>query len=147
MNGMKPFRYSMENILSYRQDIEQTEKQKFAELKNEYLKQRKVQEDLEEKLDKAASSKLNNPSSSIVDLKNLYQYMLFLQKKMEVQQQLVMEAGNRMESQRQRLIEAQKDRKIIEKHKDRCLERYTQELNRTEQQVNDELALYSHMRK
>lgn len=49
---MKKFKYSMETVLDYRKDVEQAEKMKFNEAKNEYVIQKSVLEDLEKKLEK-----------------------------------------------------------------------------------------------
>lgn len=144
---MKQYRYPMQSVLDYRRDIEEEEKQKFAEVQKEFLLQKEILKDFEQKLNEVFSAKVDFAKQRVYELKNLSQYIQFLKEKKEVQEQLVIETEKAMEARRQKLISAQKDRKIIEKHKEKSLEQYHSELNQAEQKTIDELALYSHMRR
>ena len=143
---MKSFRYSMQSILDYRRDLEEEGKLRFSEAQKEYLKQKKILEGVEQKLD-AAFAAISNTSNRIYELKNLCQYIYLLKEKKIVQKKRVEETQMEMEIKRQQLISAQKDRKIIEKHKEKALEQYNTELNQEEQKIIDELALYSYFRR
>ncbi|HHY81553.1 MAG TPA: flagellar export protein FliJ [Clostridiales bacterium] len=144
---MKRFRYSMQNILDYRRNIEEEKKLKFADALNEYMQQKEILCSYEKELSSAYSSKLSRSQHQVYELKNLYQYIHYLKEKIEIQKRLVTEAEKTMESWRQQLISAQKDRKMIEKHKEKALSQYYSELDQAEQKTIDELALYSHMRR
>ncbi len=144
---MKQYSYSMQSVLDYRRDVEEEKKQKFAEVQKEYLRQKQILSDIEQKLKDAFSAKADSSQCRVYELKNLCQYIQYLKEKKEIQERLVIEVEKAMEARRQQLISAQKDRKIIEKHKDKSLEQYHIELNQAEQKIIDELALYSHMRR
>lgn len=144
---MRAFKYSLENVLEFRKNLEEEEKQKFAQVQNEYLRQKNILRAYEEKLDAALTSQVSNKRGKVYELKSRQQYINFLQEKIEFQEQVVMRAEEAMESRRQQLISAQKDRKMIEKHKEKALIRYNFDMDQMEQKTIDELALYSHMRK
>lgn len=144
---MKLFHYSMETVLDYRRDLEDVEKQKFADILREYERQKSVLDDYKEKINAAESFQIAKSEHQIYELKNLYQYVRYLKEKMEIQNQLVLETERTMEIKRKQLISVQKDRKIMEKHKEKARDRYYDDANRVEQKSIDELALYSYMRK
>ena len=144
---MKLFRYAMENVLDYRKDVEEEEKQKFAEVRRKYMHQKKVLDEFKDKIDLAESSQSAKPTYRISELKNRYQYLHYLKEKTEIQENLVSETEKVLEARRQQLISAQKDRKMMEKHKEKTQNRYQIDMDLLEQKSIDELALYSHMRK
>ena len=145
---MKGFQYSMEQILDYRKGIENKEQQEFMEKREEYEKQKNILNDYEKRLDKAVSSQTAiRAKLTVGELKSRYQYIHHLQKKTEIQKRLVLEAKRAMEAKKQKLLSAQKDRKIMEKHKEKAFRAFNYEMNKAEQKIIDELALYSYMRK
>ncbi|HZK33979.1 MAG TPA: flagellar export protein FliJ [Bacillota bacterium] len=144
---MKQFKYSMESVLDYRKEIEQVRKQEFGELKKQYVVQKAVLDDLEKKLKNALYIQLDKTPVKLADLKSLQKYTIYLQDKIEKQEELVMEIETRMDQEREKLLAAQKDRKIVEKHKEKSLGKHNYKVYRTEQKANDEFALYSHLRK
>lgn len=144
---MKLFRYSMENILDYRKDAEEEEKQKFAEIRKEYMQQKEVLDDFEQKLNDAVYSNIHHSRPQVYELKNLQQYIHYLKEKMEIQRRLVLETEGVMETRRRQMISAHKDRRMMEKHKEKARYQFDMELEQVEQKINDELALYSYMRK
>ena len=144
---MKLFRYPMENVLDYRRDVEEEEKQKFAEIRREYDRQQAVVDEYKEKISMAEKSIINKSTLLIHELKSLYHYIRFLKEKMELQRQLVLETKREMEVKRQELLSVQKDRKMMEKHREKALNIYNEDMNQLEQKNIDELALYSYMRR
>jgi len=144
---MKAFRYSMESVLDYRRNVEEQEKQKYSQIWRELVRRKRTLRDYEEKLDAAVASQCTCTKHKVYEWKNLQQYILFLKKKLDIQRQLVAETEKAAEEKRRQLIHAQRDRKTIEKHKERVREQYDFDLQRAEQKITDELALYSYMRK
>ena len=143
---MKSFRYSMQSILDYRRDLEEEEKLKFAQAQKEYLKQKEILEGVERKLDDAFSARIKK-KYRIHELKNLSEYIHLLKERKDMKKKRVEESERNLEIKRQQLISAQKDRKIMEKHKEKAYEQYNTELNQEEQKIIDELALYSYYRR
>ena len=111
MRELKKFKYSMETVLDYRKDVEQAEKMKFNEAKNEYVIQKSVLEDLEKKLENAQYIQLEKTPVKLSELKSLQKYIQYLEEKIEAQRLLVAEAEKRMDKERELLVEAQKERK------------------------------------
>ena len=144
---MKAFRYSMESVLHYRRSVEEQEKQKYSQIGRELILRKRILKDYEEKLDAAVSSQCSCTKHKVYEWKSLRQYILFLKKKVDMQRQLVAETEKAAEEKRRQLIHAQRDRKTIEKHKERALEKYDFDLQQAEQKSMDELALYSYIRK
>lgn len=146
---MNSFQYSMENVLNYRKEKEEIAKEEFAQVQKEYFSQRNFLKDLEEKLENAISGFLQDgeKSRNSMEFKKIQQYIYFLQKKIEMQKQLVIKIEEKLQGKRQQLLFTQRDRKIIEKHKEKAFERYILEESQREQKFTDELALYAYMRK
>lgn len=136
----------MENVLNYRRNIEEDEKQKFSELQREYILQKNILNDLEEKLQNANSTLLENTQDTM-KLKNLQQYINFLRERIGIQKQHINKLESGLDLKRNEMVFAQRDRKIIEKHRERSLIEYTNANNKLEQKNIDELALYSYMRR
>lgn len=136
----------MENILDYRRNIEEDEKQKFSMIEKEYILQKNILNDLEEKLQKANGSLLRDTKDT-VELKNLQQYINFLRERMGVQKQHIKKLETELDLKRKDMVFAQRERKIIEKHKEKSFVEYTNTINKLEQNHIDELALYTYMRR
>lgn len=146
---MSSFQYSMENILNYRKEKEEIAKEEFAQVQKEYFSQRNFLKNLEEKLENAINDFLQNGKNlkNSMEFKKIQQYLFFLQKKIDMQRQLVIKAEEKLEKKCQQLLLTQRDRKIIEKHKEKSFKRYLLEEKQKEQKFTDELALYAYMRK
>ncbi len=146
---MSSFQYSMENVLNYRKEKEEIAKEEFAQVQKEYFSQRNFLKNLEEKLENAINDFLRNGKNlkNSMEFKKVQQYLLFLQKKIEMQIQLVIKAEEKLERKRQQLLLTQRDREIIEKHREKSFKRYLLEEKQKEQKFIDELALYAYMRK
>lgn len=144
---MKAFQYSMESVLEHRINIEENQKQQFARVQNEYIVEKTKLNDLEEKLERALVSSTKETPKNTIERKNLQQYIHFLREKVELQRQLTLETNKKLENKRQELIFAQKDRKTIERHKEKAFDQYQKEIEKQEQNTIDELALYAYMRK
>ena len=146
---MSSFQYSMENVLNYRKEKEEIAKEEFAQVQKEYFSQRNFLKNLEEKLENAINDFLRNGKNlkNSMEFKKVQQYLLFLQKKIEMQIQLVIKAEEKLERKRQQLLLTQRDREIIEKHREKSFKRYLLEEKQKEQKFTDELALYAYMRK
>ncbi|RBP46762.1 flagellar export protein FliJ [Garciella nitratireducens] len=142
---MNSFQYPMETILNYRKEKEEIVKQQFSQIQKQYFLEEKFLKNLEEKLENVIKAYLHGEKRLIdsIELKNIQQYINFLRKKIDVQKQIVVKIQEKLEQKHQQVLFAQRDRKIIEKHKEKALEKYKLELNYHEQKIIDELALYT----
>lgn len=144
---MKVFNYGLQNILDYRTDMEEDEKNKFSVILKEFNREEEKLKSLQEKLDKALFSSINRNKNDVIEQKNFQHYMHFLREKIEIQRQLLKEIKGRLEAKKQEVALAQKERKVMEKLKNKAFNNYKVEMNKIEQRTIDELALYSYMRK
>ncbi|MTI69483.1 MAG: flagellar export protein FliJ [Firmicutes bacterium] len=143
---MKNFKYSLENVLKYRKDKEETLKQEYSNVERNYLIEKEKLEELERKLDSAVNSNAKNTSREVTYRKNVYNYIQFLREKIVLQRELTLNYKDELEQKRSELVSAQKERKTIEKLKEKAYTKYKVELNRQEQKLNDELAMFSYLR-
>ncbi|MTI65720.1 MAG: flagellar export protein FliJ [Firmicutes bacterium] len=143
---MKNFKYSLENVLKYRKDKEETIKQEFSDIQRKYLIEKENLKELERKLESAVNTKVKNTSREVNYRKNVYNYIQFLREKIILQKELTLNYKDELEEKRKELIFAQKERKTIEKLKEKAYEKYKVEITRKEQKFNDELAMFSYLR-
>lgn len=143
---MKSFRYSMENILDYRKNIEEDEKQKFSRLQREHIRQSDILKDLEKKLKKTMHS-LYKSNSNTIQLKDQQKYIDFLSQRKEIKKQNLKDLKVELDKKREEMVFAQRDRKIIEKHKEKSLGEHKDRIEQVEQKNIDEMALYMYMRR
>ena len=144
---MKIFKYSMESVLSYRKNIEEEKKQEFSAVQKKYLDERKVLINLNDKLANINTNLINSPPRETIELKNLEQYKELLRGRIERQEQLLTEIEEDLEEKRSQMSEAQKDRKMVEKHREKTFYKYLYDVNRQEQKIIDEFAISSYFRK
>lgn len=136
---MNSYKFSMENILKWREDIERNNMEDLASIQNQLRSQKARKTDLLREKEDIKSSKLRYRDISQLKYENLY--MEKIEEKIKSQDKLIRDTKNKLEDVRQDFIEAQKDRKIMEKLKERDMEAYRQEVNKKEQKELDELTI------
>lgn len=78
---------------------------------------------------------------------SVYQnYLLYLHKLMETQEEVIEIKRSNLEEARQKLVQAMKQRKILDKLREKQYLRYQQEQEKKEQYLQDELAVTSKRR-
>lgn len=136
---MNSYKFSMENILKWREDIERNNMEDLASIQNQLRSQKARKTDLLREKEDIKSSKLRYRDISQLKYENLY--MEKIEEKIKSQDKLIRDTKNKLEDVRQDFIEAQKDRKIMDKLKERDMEAYRQEVNKKEQKELDELTI------
>ncbi len=118
----KRFRYNLETVLKVRGIHEKAEQEKFSEadkkLQEEAEKERKIKDFQTEKyyeLRDAMSGEISNFQAVLMRKSHLD----LLKQKVEDQEQLRVQAEQEKEIQREKLVQAMKEKKIIEKDKDK----------------------------
>lgn len=139
MATMTNYKFSMETILELRERTEKEEMEAMARIQNklEIEKYEKLQLD-EEKLESQKAKRLCQ------DFQQIRYYDLYLSKidrELVDKTQKIEETEEKLEEQRDKLVEAQKDRKIMEKLREKEYEDYVQEIQRQEQMELDEIAV------
>jgi len=137
---MSNFKFSLENVLDYRQNIEDKKKEILAGA----LKKVKEEEHQLEKLINQKKQQLSNNNRGLlkpVELRQQQAYIQLLEDRIKRQQSRVKEAKNRVQKCTQEWSKSATDRKMLENIKDKQLAEYSFMLAKTEQKILDETGL------
>jgi flagellar protein FliJ len=153
MAEQKPgrFKYTLETVLKVRGIKERKEKERFAEKQTEYNVEKQKEEKLEEeKVEKESELKhiiKKGPISEFEKVLRRHAHLGVLKKDIDVQIEKVIEASQKLEQQRSKLVDAMKDRKVIEKNKEHKLDDYKEMMKDLEIKFLDEIATQRFRRK
>ena len=138
------FKYNLATVLKVRGIREKKEQEKFAEKKREYLKEKEAEEKLRGKKrkeeDEIRQVFRRGPISDFEKVMRKHSHLGILKKDIETQVEKVIETSKILEDQREKLVTAMKDKKIIEKDKQKTLEKYTKLMQDLELKFLDEIA-------
>lgn len=145
------FKYTLETVLKVRGIKEKKEQEKFAEKKREYLTEKEQEELLKTKKRKEeddirAVFKKKEPISDFEKVLRRHSHLGVLKKDIEKQVEKVIQASKVLEDQREKLVSAMKDKKIIEKDKEKTLEKYHKLMQDLELKFLDEIATQRYTR-
>lgn len=143
---MKNFKFALDNIIKYRQSIEDQEK----ELLVRAVQKVQMEESVVRKLDSEKHlhlSSFENQVSNIATMRQQESYLISLDERIMRQQQKLEQAKKVSDSIRARVVTATSNRKILESLKDKHLMEYRQELARAEQNMLDEVGIAAYIRK
>lgn len=140
----KKFNYGLETVLKVRGIREKKEQEKFAEKKRDYLKEKEIEEEIKEEK-KGKEEELRGvfrrgPISDFAKVMRRRAHLDVLKDDLDEQVEKVIEASKLLEVQRAQLVEAMKDKKIMEKHKERKLDEYNKIMQDLELKFMDEIA-------
>ncbi len=136
---MRGYKFSLEKVLEWRENSEKDTAKVFASIQNELQYQQNGLNSLrleDENIKKKILS-LNN----INELKQQYLFKQSIEEKIERQILLIDETSKKLEKQRLELLEAQKNRKIMEKLKEKDYNTYREDILYEEQKELDEMAV------
>jgi len=140
----KKFSYDLEAVLKVRGIREKKEQEKFAEKKREYMTEKEKEEAIErEKKGKEEELRgvfRKGPISNFEKVMRRRAHLEVLKDNLDDQVEKVIEASKLLEEQRARLVESMKDKKIMEKHKERKLDEYKKLMQELELKFMDEIA-------
>ena len=143
---MKKFKFALENILKYRQSIEDQEKELLARA----MQKVQMEESLAQKLELEKHTHLSSYdviSSNIVKMRQQESYMASLELRIKNQQKQLDKAKSASDNIRVKVVKATTNRKILESLKEQHLTGYRQELDRAEQKILDEVGISAYNRK
>ncbi|PIS29984.1 flagellar export protein FliJ [Candidatus Saganbacteria bacterium CG08_land_8_20_14_0_20_45_16] len=139
----KKFKYDLQSVLKVRAIREKQEQEKFSEKQREFLTEK-------EKEDQIRDDKLNSetdlrqvftkPVTDMGKILSRKAHLDVLKSDLEKQIEKVIESSRKLEEQRARLIDSMKDKKVMEKHKERKLKEYGKMMLDLEQKFMDEIA-------
>lgn len=139
---MRRFQFRLESLRRLRAAREEERKRAFAEASKAY---RKELEKLEELLARERSAREEMASRMASgcrreELMGMREFLECLSLSIRSQRERVREARERLEEERRLLVEASRERKVVDKLHERALERYRYEAARQEQGFLDEVA-------
>jgi len=143
---MKKFKFALDNILKYRQSIEDQEKELLARA----MQKVQVEETVARKLDSEKHLHLSSfeiHTSNIEKIRQQESYLISLDERIKKQQKKLEQAIRTSENIRDRVVTATSNRKILENLREKQLTDYRQELARAEQNTLDEVGIASYIRK
>ena len=141
---MAKFVFSMQNILSMKEKIEEQEKVEYSQAMMRLNQEREHYDSLVER-QSMAEVELRNVMNEVLEVDVIRQKEDALEIiKMYVRQQemVVLACEEEVRQARERLNEAMQERKIYEKLKEKAFEEYKIEENKREQKEIDELVSY-----
>ncbi len=144
MKPGKRFKYDLESVLKVRAIKEKKEQEKFAEKQRDYLTEKQREDEIEQnKLSKEDELRGVFKKGPISDFSKVLQrkaHLEVLKDDLDRQVEKVIEASRVLEEQRARLIESMKDKKIMEKHKEKKIDEYNKLMLQLETKFLDEIA-------
>ncbi len=146
----KKFIYNLATVLKVRNIFERIEKEKFAAAQREHelqLKREQEMKDYQKKMQKDLAHKLTGELEDFGSIMHRQEYLKKYKGDIVQQEERTLEAEQKKEEQRERLIKAVKDRKILDKDKEHKRESWVKIMNREETKFLDDLSVARHFRK
>lgn len=141
---MEKFKFKLQNVLDYRVEVEEKQKDEFIKAQKALMKEKKIIEELLQLKDTAVNDK-NNYNSKL-DYQLLLNYINVMDSKITEQMDRVIKAQEFFDRKKQELIKSTSDRKVIEKLKETAKREFEFEMNKVEQRMNDDFALFTYVR-
>ena len=133
---MNSYNFQLENILEWRSKIEKEVVEKFALVQRELEDQKEI---LNKLILEHTEAKKNKRCRTIFEMQQQFIYIEDLEEKMDSKVIHIDKIKIKLEKARQELLEAQKDRKVMENLKERDFERHMHEVKHKEQNELDEI--------
>lgn len=142
------FEFRYQRILDVREREEEQEQAALAEVQNRLREERAVLDELEAKLDglfdEARESRKHNPRAH--QFRRQLQQAQSLRQRIARQREVVETWEKKLDRQRQRLIEASQQKRVMETLRENQLEAYRKKRRREEQRRSNEIATRQYYR-
>lgn len=146
---MKKFRFRLQKVMEVKEEVEKQRMLELVEAKKCVSQEKEELERLQirnrecwEKIEERKTEDRINP----VEMNLYYCYLRKLGNEIDLQNNRVQDAENEMEKRRRILLDASKERKILEKLKERKYTAYRSEMLKMEQDFFDDIANTKHSR-
>jgi flagellar FliJ protein len=139
---MRGFKFKLQAVLDHRQKKEDILKKELADKKMRYEREKMILAQLRKKLSDTQQDLRNKQKDRFEAAEAAVYSKYFDRAEREIEFQLIKltDIASEVQKAQDRLLEAAKDKKIIEKLYDKQLKEYKQELDRLEQAMTDELS-------
>ena len=143
------FKFKLASVLSLKEKIEDSKKRELgaATLHQERLLSEKLE--LVEKKEEVLQE-IKSHNSQVVDVKSIRAfnvYNVYIEQAIELKNKEVQQAQKKVEEKREELLEAVKERKILDNLKDIQNEVFMEEEKREEQRILDDTVTYKYRKK
>ncbi len=136
---MKNYKFSLQSVLQIRANEEKEALEDFVVVQNRLDEEYSKKENLEKKLGFYLQDRVSDRNIQELMMANIYK--MDLQSKIKSQDKIIDQIKIELEDEREKLQITQKDKKIIEKLKEKDLDKYILELNKVSQKEIDEFAV------
>lgn len=140
---MAGFKFRLQKILEHRETLENIKKGEFAKVQSELNHEIVKLKGLESERNTIARQKTSSTNTTISELQKYNDYLFILDKQIESQGLVIEKMREKVEEVREELIEATKDKKIIEKLKLRDYQEFLYEEKKEEEKANDQFVSYN----
>ena len=137
------YKFSLEPVLKYRKLLEEDFQKDFAVLKRQLFDEKEKLSNFEQTRDRF-SRELQKKQVKNINVSDILLYSDYLQgvsKEIEKQSEKILEAEKRVDQKREELVGAMKNRKIIDRLREKGLKAHVQELSKMEQHLMNEAAI------
>ncbi|MBL7202914.1 MAG: flagellar export protein FliJ [Desulfobacteraceae bacterium] len=137
------YKFSLEPVLRHRKLLEEDLQKDFAVFKRHLLDERERLSNLEQ-VKNRFSGELQEKQVNSISVSDILLYTDFLQqvsKEIEKQSEKILEAEKSVDQKREELIGAMKNRKMIDRLREKGLKAHVQELSKKEQNLMNEAAI------
>ncbi len=139
------FRFRLESVLNYRRTIEENLLKELSELRRHLsLEEDRLKMMIFEKgrhINDLGSLQKGGVTLQIEDIKLYFSYLNGLELKIKNQGDIIKKCQERVDKKLAEVVDAMKNRKILEVIKERGYREYTREINLKEQRLLDEIAV------
>jgi flagellar protein FliJ len=136
------YSFKMEKVLEYRSNMEKTKVEDYAKINILLNKEKEHLDNLESEY----NSKTKKTVTNVSEMKMQLMYKEKLKKQLNSQKEKVDEISTNLEDARGNLIEARKDRKIMEKLKEKDKEKFDAVAASNEQKELDDISIMKYAR-
>lgn len=133
---MTKFKFSLEKVLDFRWGIEKEAKRVYGELQRQKIEQEQALLEIQNEKNEL----MEVPEYTINRMQIRQWYLVELDRQMSVAQQSILELQQQIDQALENYVAAQKDRKVLEKLREKQLEEFQIELSREEQKQLDDMA-------
>ena len=143
---MAGFVFKLESFLSIKEKLEEKAKTDYGKAISKLEQEKSILEQLENKKLQTIKDFKSSIQTNIMpnQIKNLNEFIILIDKKIENQNQVIQKAYEFSEEKRKELINSKKDRKIFEALKEKEKEAYMKDILQKEQKLVDEIVSYKY---
>lgn len=140
---MAGFKFRLQKILEHRETLENIKKGEFGKIQTELNRQRQVLEEIKIKRTEILNEKASKTHTTVYELQMYNSFIIDLDRQMVRQIEKIEQVKKEVDKAREELIDATKDKKIIEKLKLRDYQEFLYEEKKEEEKITDQFVSYS----